>query len=292
MFWKESPPDANKEGRNLQFYRDEIPMKPVGLTVSEFHQKYRGDFGFLESCHSFIQWLFPNRERGLNYQAPILTQEESDEMRKDPAVLARIRTSLDVMLEFYGMSLINLPSGELAVRRNPATWSKCIRNLAWSSHNWLRISRILKFLTDVGMEAEKMAWLRRLRYEVVISKTLSDAINSFSRFWATTIADKADLKEFLEFPNTKEEREEERDYMDRIVGDKAAAVDGGAAAAAESEGDPAKSDAETSSTFSSTSSFASSSSSHSDQKRGVSTARSEVDEDAPGGTSNGPDASE
>jgi hypothetical protein len=205
--------DSNKECLNVQFYRNEIPMKPVGLTLAEFHSQHRGNFRFLESCHSFIQWLFPNRERGLNYQAPVLTKEEIATMSNDAAILDRVRASLQLMLEFYGMSLITLPSEDLAVCRHPRFWDKGIENLAWSSHNWLRISRILKFLTDIGLEREKMAFLRRLRFEVTVSKKLFDAHNSYARFWAGTIADEAARKEFLSYPGTKEEMGAEVGHM-------------------------------------------------------------------------------
>lgn len=139
-------------------------------------------------------------------------------MSADAAILNRVRQSLQLMLEFYGMSLITLPAGAgLAVCRNPATWDVCIRNLACSSHNWLRISRILKFLTDIGLEEEKMAYLRRLRYEVTISNTLSHADNSYCRFWAGTIADETARKAFLAFPTNEKELEAERTFMNVTV---------------------------------------------------------------------------
>ena len=248
--------DNNKDCLNVQFYKDEIPMKPVGLTVSEFDTQHRGNFRFLESCHSFIQWLFPNREKGLNYQAPVLTKAEIAIMSADEAILNRVRQSLQLMLEFYGMSLITLPAaGGLAVCRNPATWDACIRNLSWSSHNWLRISRILKFLTDIGLEEEKMAYLRRLRYEVTIANTLSHAGNSYTRFWAGTIADEAARKAFLAFPTNEAELEAEKNFMNVTV--QACAPQ------------PAEGDAE---------SFSSSTSSVHTDVRGPSNARSEMEE--------------
>eukprot|EP00657_Telonema_sp_P-1_P000028 TRINITY_DN10029_c0_g1_i1.p1 TRINITY_DN10029_c0_g1~~TRINITY_DN10029_c0_g1_i1.p1 ORF type:complete len:135 (-),score=28.61 TRINITY_DN10029_c0_g1_i1:16-420(-) len=62
-----------------------------------------------------------------------------------------------------------------------------------------------------------MAYLRRLRYEVTISNTLSHAGNSYSRFWAGTIADETARKEFLAFPTNDTELDAEKTFMNVTV---------------------------------------------------------------------------
>ncbi|GCB79796.1 hypothetical protein scyTo_0019613 [Scyliorhinus torazame] len=61
---------------NLKFYTREIAMKPDGVYIDEILTKWNGDYDKLEHNHTYIQWLFPLREPGLNWHAEELTTEE------------------------------------------------------------------------------------------------------------------------------------------------------------------------------------------------------------------------
>lgn len=56
----------------------------------------------LEHRHDYIQWLFPLRERGVNWLAPLLTTAEADAMQSDGLVMARVLQAFRMMLRFYG----------------------------------------------------------------------------------------------------------------------------------------------------------------------------------------------
>lgn len=78
-----------------------------------------------------------------------MTTDEIKQMKKDPEVQERLYRSFEMMLDFYGMKLVNRQTGE--IKRN-SNYQKCYDNLNWSSHNYLRITRILKCLGELGLE--------------------------------------------------------------------------------------------------------------------------------------------
>ena len=84
------------------------------------------DDAAIEQGHDFIQWLFPLRERsGPNPNAPVLTDDEVEEIRESPAAQASLAAGTDRLAVFY--------------QRN-GHW------LTASDHNHLRITRIIKSL--------------------------------------------------------------------------------------------------------------------------------------------------
>ena len=56
-------------------------------------------------------------------------------------------------------------------------------------HNYLRITRILKFLADMDMDKEQIAWLKFLRCEIFLEDELVHLATSFCRFWIHTVND-------------------------------------------------------------------------------------------------------
>lgn len=105
------------------------------------------DDEWLEDTHDFIQWLFPLREpSGVNPFAPRVDDEVRDAFAADPALRARLLASLDRMLAFYG--LVRSADG---IVKSP-DWPE--RKADWflrSTHNDLRITRILKSLCLLGL---------------------------------------------------------------------------------------------------------------------------------------------
>ena len=117
----------------------------------------------LEASHDYIQWLFPLREPSpYNPEAPLLTDERVAAVRSRPDLRARMWTSLFVMLRFYGFTLRQTDEGPV-VEHDDDRFDE--RSIAWvtpSNHNFLRITRILRCLTEVGLEAEARAFLDAL----------------------------------------------------------------------------------------------------------------------------------
>jgi hypothetical protein len=97
---------------------------------------------WLEHTHDYIQWLFPIPEAGrFNGFAPLLGEDERACFAASAELQERHRRSLDVMLEFFGLtrdlnSIVPLPTLN-------------IREYIWlkrGGHNHLRISRIIRSL--------------------------------------------------------------------------------------------------------------------------------------------------
>jgi len=115
--------------------------------------------GRLEAVHDFIQWLFPLPEPSrFNPDAPLLTAEDVAAFRQDPTIRANLRRSFERILPFLGLA--ETADGEVVeapnfARRAPDVWDH-------PNHNWLRISRILRSLHLLGLEAEAQALYRRL----------------------------------------------------------------------------------------------------------------------------------
>lgn len=66
----------------------------------------------MEAHHGYIQWLFPIREPGLNHHAEPLTIYEAKAIKEDPVLQGRIVTSYELMLDFYGMKLVDKTTGK------------------------------------------------------------------------------------------------------------------------------------------------------------------------------------
>ena len=51
-------------------------MLRSGDLIEEIHANWKGNYTHLEMHHGYIQWLFPIRERGLNWHAQELQSHE------------------------------------------------------------------------------------------------------------------------------------------------------------------------------------------------------------------------
>lgn len=105
----------------------------------------------LEAIHNYIQWLFPlAEESGANSRAPLLTATDMAAFREDPALRERMIRSLVMMLEFYGLALSG-HDGVPAVRVSSLFVQRKTAWLRVDNHNLLRITRILRSLTLLGL---------------------------------------------------------------------------------------------------------------------------------------------
>jgi len=107
----------------------------------------------LETVHDFIQWMFPLRERsGVNPSAPILDDNIVTRFRSSPELQANLRLSFIRMLRFYGFECRYSPDTQ--VIRGPAYKERISEWMSPGNHNYLRITRILKSLSLLGLEEE------------------------------------------------------------------------------------------------------------------------------------------
>jgi len=193
------------KGCNYKFYKGTIPSRPDGGFVNEIHSSWFGNYALLEMHHGYIQWLFPLFEGGgMNWHADALEKEEAALMRKDPEIAIRIVKSYKMMLDFYGISLVDVTTGRL--ERNHY-WKYRYNNLNGHSHNFLRISRIVQSLGHLGFSRYKKPFLDFMEQEIMHNKQIPNAKHSLQNFWLPIldVNSKAFIKKTLE---TEEDRED------------------------------------------------------------------------------------
>ncbi|GAA5880140.1 hypothetical protein JCM3774_004162 [Rhodotorula dairenensis] len=199
-------PDDNPDpNANLKFYQNRQAARPRRAKCQELQDELRGNWDELESRHDFVQWFFPIREQGVNWEAQPLQPHEVQGIKADPEAMARLLESYRIMLAFYGLRLVNETTGELALAdtvpaRSPASYLRRFRNLESNPHNFLRITRILKCLGEFGLERYPPSFLLfilALQSPSASSPTgphLSkpSLVRSFDNYWRWCVRDDAD----------------------------------------------------------------------------------------------------
>jgi hypothetical protein len=124
----------------------------------------------LEEVHDFIQWLFPLPEPSrFNSNAPLLTSEDVAAFKAESLLRDNLARSFKRFLAFTGLTLTaegKVVEAANFASRQPVVW-------AYVNHNWLRISRVLRSLTLLGLEDRARAfyaWLeaayRKVRFPI------------------------------------------------------------------------------------------------------------------------------
>lgn len=180
---------------NLRFYLNKIPLVPDGIFIEEILTKWRGDYEKLEHNHTYIQWLFPLREQGLNFYAHELTQDEIKEFQSTREAKRRFLAAYSLMLDFYGIKLLD-KSGNVARAPN---WQERFQHLNESQHNYLRITRILKSLGELGYEAFKAPLVRLFLEESLYHSTLPNMQHSVLEYYVYTIRLPASRRRLLRY---------------------------------------------------------------------------------------------
>lgn len=191
--------DHKDQNDNLKFYKNEIKSYPDGDYIENIHKDWWGDYERLERHHGYIQWLFPIRESGMNFHAQELQCHEVNGIMDDPKAFERVLKSYQLMLDFYGMELD--PNTGRITRAN--NWKSRFQHLNRSYHNYLRITRILKFLGEFGHENYKRPFVEFVLEEAMEHGTLINTLESCVRYWLETI-------------KSKEDREALKDYVRKI----------------------------------------------------------------------------
>jgi len=172
----------------LKFLTGKIKSKPDGDYVDNILKNWKGEYDRLEYHHGYIQWLFPIRTQGMNFESHPLQIHELLELKKNEKVLERLKEAYKLMLDFYGMQIDDENTGELKRSEN---YKYRYQNLRESAHNYLRITRILKCLGDFEMESYQIKFLEFILMEIFHEKTLTKLRESFCAFWIYTIKDDA-----------------------------------------------------------------------------------------------------
>ncbi|KAM6457196.1 opioid growth factor receptor isoform 2-T3 [Liasis olivaceus] len=181
---------------NLSFYKNEINFLPRGLYIEDLLETWQDKYEVLEENHSYIQWLFPLREQGMNFHAKRLTRQEIEAFKKSEEVMERFVRAYKLMLSFYGVNLINKETGEL---RRAENWSDRFMNLNQYSHNNLRITRILKCLGEMGYEHYQVQLVKFFLIETLIHQELPRVMRSALDYFMFTIRNKPKRRELVYF---------------------------------------------------------------------------------------------
>ena len=141
----------------------------------------------LEAVHDFIQWVFPLPEpSAFNASAPVLSADDIAAFRDDPALRERLLVAFRRMLRFYGFDL----AGDEAAPEVSQASDFAARARGWvkpGNHNMLRITRVLRCLTLLGLPAHARAFLAAL--ERLYDAGAAPAIGAVTlRYWRDAVA--------------------------------------------------------------------------------------------------------
>jgi Opioid growth factor receptor (OGFr) conserved region len=127
-----------------------------GRTLAEI---WAWDDEQLEYVHDYIQWLFPLAEASMfNFSAPILTADDIKQFRGKPDLRCNLRKSFQRMLSFYGFVLDETGAGAV-ISPGPQFSRHAMNWLTPNNHNFLRLTRIMKSTTLLGMPSSAQALL-------------------------------------------------------------------------------------------------------------------------------------
>uniref|UniRef100_A0A4W5P8P7 Opioid growth factor receptor (OGFr) conserved domain-containing protein n=1 Tax=Hucho hucho TaxID=62062 RepID=A0A4W5P8P7_9TELE len=191
---------------NLQFYRGQIPSSPDGVFIEDFHNKWHRKYSKLEEVHSYIQWLFPLQEPGMNYQAKELTKKEIKAFLEDGTAKQRLVASYKLMLDFYGIELSNDITGEVKGANN---WRERFDNLERNTHNNLRITRILKCLGTLGFPHYQAPLVRFFLEQTLVKGKLYNVKESALNYFIFAVIDKQERRNLVKYAYTHYEPKHE-----------------------------------------------------------------------------------
>jgi len=180
---------------NYLFYSGQIASVPDGEHVDNVHANWWGNTDKLEMHHGYIQWLFPIKEHGMNHLSKPLQSHEIDKIKADPECIKRFILSYEMMLHFYGCRITDPTTGELERHEG---WKDQYWNLNTHTHNFLRITRILKCLGELGFEHYKKSFLEHFIKEIWINRELTSCAQSCENYWIGTIKNDNDRKQLEE----------------------------------------------------------------------------------------------
>lgn len=181
---------------NLNFYLGLRPSSPDDVFIEDFHSFWKGQYDKLEYVHTYIQWLFPLQEPGVNYQASQLTKDEIEEFLKNSTAKRNLLKSYELMLDFYGVQLWSEETGEV---KRASNWEERFQNLNRNTHNNLRITRILKCLGTLGFAHYQAPLVRFFLEETLVHGQLQNVKCSVLNYFVFAVLDKTKRRELIKF---------------------------------------------------------------------------------------------
>ena len=111
------------------------------------------------------------------------------------------------MLRFYGLQLADEKTGQVDRLADEPLYTERMDNLNRSAHNWLRVSRIITSLGELGFVRYKRPLLERLEAEVQCG-ALANARRSLADFWRPLLDGEAEPWYAAKTKEVAEDREE------------------------------------------------------------------------------------
>ena len=207
--------DAEFPNYNFQKNIDPIKISSgIMATISDFHEdgRFFRDYAFLEETHNYIQWLFPIKTPSTAVSTDsVLKDEEIELLKSDEDTRTNIFKSLQTMIHFYGGTLIENPADPFSAAAGGSDYSpyditfhseakERLENLNIKTHNYKRISRILKHLKFIGQPELQYAVIEyfikaiyKNPYELTWNSTVK---KSFQQHWIHTIENPVKILEF------------------------------------------------------------------------------------------------
>lgn len=168
-----------KKQPNVAFYSNQMPCIPHGDFIDNIHKNWFGDYHTLEYHHGYIQWLFPNSsDQGQNFYSANLSPEEAKIISSDPEMKNRVLLSFKLFLDFLGLKLTD--QGQIERNSNYETRYHSIEN---SPHNFMRITRVLKSMTELGYPNLRDSLILFLFNEILQNDKLVNAAYSLINYW-------------------------------------------------------------------------------------------------------------
>ncbi|MCJ1320353.1 hypothetical protein MMC15_005691 [Xylographa vitiligo] len=141
----------------------------------------------LESCHDYIQVVFPLPEASaFSYVAPVVDKATFEAFHSRPDLQAQLRVSLARMLGFYGFELRQTDRGP-EVARGPDFASASRNWVTRFDHNHLRITRIVRSLRVLALVKEARAFFAALQ---AVYKSSDGRISQKSMMFWTRAAER------------------------------------------------------------------------------------------------------
>ncbi|XP_029357312.1 opioid growth factor receptor-like isoform X2 [Echeneis naucrates] len=181
---------------NLEFHLGTRISSPDGQYIKDFHNGWKGNYDALEEVHTFIQWLFPLQEPGVNFYAKELTKEEIKKFLSSRIAKENLLKSYELMLDFYGIELCDKETGE--VKRAP-NWRHRFCNLNTRTHNNLRITRILKCLGTLGYPHYQAPLVHFFLKETLVNQELPNVKESVLNYFLFAVLDKKERRKLIRF---------------------------------------------------------------------------------------------
>uniref|UniRef100_A0A3B4C6V6 Opioid growth factor receptor (OGFr) conserved domain-containing protein n=1 Tax=Pygocentrus nattereri TaxID=42514 RepID=A0A3B4C6V6_PYGNA len=126
--------------------------------------------------------------------------------RKDDELKRRLLKSYRLMLDFYGIKLLDENTGKVGHAEN---WRERFENLNRKTHNNLRITRILKSLGILGFEHYQAPLVCFFLTETLVRGRLPRVKRSVLDYFMFSVLNRSERKELIRFAFEKFETKEE-----------------------------------------------------------------------------------